>query len=737
LDCRAVPATPAADRGLLTLLTKRARAAVVALVLALPATVVAAVELTTGAAAATAQRPGPAAQHPNVARPHSQQVERMLAGQAGRAMASRAAAGAAPPSGASAVQGVDVSSFQHSPTVGITWPAVASAGYKFAFVKAAEGNYYTNPYAAGDLAGASAAGLYVAPYDFAIPNVSGAAVQADFALDHSGLAPGSQSLPMILDIEYDPNTKSDHANECYNLSQAQLVAWIKAWIAEIVRRTGQQPAIYSTADWWTSCTGNSADFGADPLWIAYQGTGSPTVLAGWTGWNYWQYTSTGTVSGIPSPGNTDLSYLSASALQLLDPPAQSYPAGATVHVQAGALTAQTVTFSAAGLPAGLAISPAGQITGTLPAGAGTFQPQVTATAGSTTATQSFGWDIHGAIALRRPAAQSGTVGAPVSLQVAATDGLSGCTLRFSAAGLPPGLTMGGCGKITGWLRTGGHRQVQVTASDSTGTLATTTFGWSVASARNAGPTGLVRLSRYRCLDAGSGATVVAGTCTGSRAGKWVVAADGTLRLRGNCLSEAASSGSTVTIATCSRGAVRWQLGGGTGSLPSGLTNLTSGLCLTDTSSKSGARVGAMKCSGSTAQRWTLPAGPVSSGVPGYCLSDYHSRGPVTQQVNVRWCTGSASQTWTVQPGGHLQIGAFCLTPAAGAAAVAGGHVVLAGCGTSASQNWQLYGGPMGGWLVNSAAGLCLSDPADRAKSGSALVLGYCQLADPGVSWRVS
>src|SRR5215472_15588070 len=108
--------------------------------------------ITHRARATAAAVPQPAtAVHPYVAMPHSSQVESMLAGQAGHVMASRAVASAAPPPGASAVQGVDVASFQHSSSVGITWPAVASAGYKFAFVKAVEGNYYVNPYAAGDL----------------------------------------------------------------------------------------------------------------------------------------------------------------------------------------------------------------------------------------------------------------------------------------------------------------------------------------------------------------------------------------------------------------------------------------------------------------------------------------------------------------------------------------------------------------------------------------------------------
>ncbi len=150
----------------------------------------------------------------------------------------------------------------------------------------------------------------------------------------------------------------------------------------------------------------------------------------------------------------------------------------------------------------------------------------------------------------------------------------------------------------------------------------------------------------------------------------------------------------------------------------------------------GARVGATSCNPGALQRWLLPAGQIAAGVPGYCLSDYHARGPVTQQVNVRWCAKSVAQTWTVQPSGQVQIGKYCLN-LAGGPACAGRQVVLSPCGQATSQKWKLHGGPTGVWLVDAAAGLCLADPGDRAKSGTGLVLGDCQLADPGVTWRVS
>ena len=109
------------------------------------------------------------------------------------AAAARAAAVAA--AGPHALAGLDVAGFQHPVSkqypggAAIGWSAVAAAGYKFAAVKATEGDYYVNPWAARDVASAKAAGLAVAPYHFAVPNASGGAAQAQFAVEYSGYAP--------------------------------------------------------------------------------------------------------------------------------------------------------------------------------------------------------------------------------------------------------------------------------------------------------------------------------------------------------------------------------------------------------------------------------------------------------------------------------------------------------------------------------------------------------------------
>ncbi len=276
-----------------------------------------------------AARPLAAARAAIEALPHSPRLLRELAGP------DRAAAAAA--AGGTAVHGVDVAAFQHPNGTPINWATVASAGYKFAAIKATEGNYYINPWAATDLAAARKAGLYVTAYHFAIPNASGGAAQAAYAVRHGQYTTGGQMLPFMLDIEYDPYAGTDGTNECYGLSPAKMRAWLAAFIAAARNLTGQFPVIYTTADWWDTCTGRSTAFGADPMWVAAYGFASPPMPAGWRAWTFWQYTATGTVRGVDSPGNTDLDVFNATQVGLIDPGNQRTSAAAAVSVPVNSL----------------------------------------------------------------------------------------------------------------------------------------------------------------------------------------------------------------------------------------------------------------------------------------------------------------------------------------------------------------------------------------------------------------
>jgi lysozyme len=306
----------------------------------------------------------------NVAAAHSPELLRELAGPL---------AGTGAPSGILA-RGVDVAAAQHPGGAGIDWPEVAAAGYSFAAVKATEGDYYANPYYAADTAGAQAAGLQVTGYHVAIPNVSGGGAQADYAVRQLGHAADGAARPLELDAEYDPYTGTDHTNECYGLSAAQLVSWIGAFAREAQRLTGQAPAIYTTAAWWRACTGDSTAFRADTLWVASYGTGQPAYPAGWASWSYWHFTSTGTVPGIAASGGTDVSYAEthhtapfqpaaqpAAAQPAAAQPAAAQPAAAQPVAAAPAASAPPVAEPAPRSPVAQAAGPAPRATAPSPA----------------------------------------------------------------------------------------------------------------------------------------------------------------------------------------------------------------------------------------------------------------------------------------------------------------------------------------------------------------------------------
>lgn len=267
-----------------------------------------AVLLATPPAALAATGPGtghPASRY-NVGATHSPQLLRQLAGGSDPVAGSRRTP--VPGRLPGARQGVDVAAYQHPGGAPISWPQVAQAGISFAVVKATEGTYYQNPYALSDITAAQAAGLSVGAYAFAIPNGNGgsasAVAQADYLLSYLG--PLSASVPVMLDIEYNPYA----GGTCYGLSPAQLAAWVSAFSAEVVAKTGHAPYVYTAQGFWNPCTGGSAVVATDPLWVAnYTTASSPALPGGWANWTIWQYSSTGTVSGIAAAGATDLDQL--------------------------------------------------------------------------------------------------------------------------------------------------------------------------------------------------------------------------------------------------------------------------------------------------------------------------------------------------------------------------------------------------------------------------------------------
>jgi GH25 family lysozyme M1 (1,4-beta-N-acetylmuramidase) len=197
------------------------------------------------------------------------------------------------------VPGIDVSGWQGA----IGWDQVAGSA-SFVYVKATEGLGFVSSSYADQYGGAKAAGLYAGSYAFGRPDGGQAAAQADYFIDHAylsaeGRATDARTLPPMLDIEW-PYAHKGHlvaAYPCYGLTQTEMVAWIQGFVDEVRARTGGPTTIYTAAGWWNECTGGSAAFRDDPLFVASYNKGRPHLPGGWTQWTIWQYSDRGKLPG--------------------------------------------------------------------------------------------------------------------------------------------------------------------------------------------------------------------------------------------------------------------------------------------------------------------------------------------------------------------------------------------------------------------------------------------------------
>ena len=393
----------------------------------------------------------------------------------------------------SPVQGIDVSSLNGAVTPA-DWANVAGSE-SFVSIKATEGNYYTDPDYQSDVTGAVAAGLYVMPYVFANPHGSSASdptagngwgsVQADYAWNQeiSKATPAYNSsrlmLPVAVDLEPDPYASTSDTNQCYGLSTSAMVAWIQSFVDEIRADSGKIPVIYTSTSWWDACTGDSGAFANDPLWIASWGVPVPSLPSPWAYPTFWQYSDSGTVAGIGSAVDLDsLGPAQTSAVKTVIRWVYIRTLTSLASVTGGGLSN---AWSATGLPPGLSIGTAGQISGA-PTAIGQYSVTVTTPPGAVPASMSFPWDVHGAITVANATSRSSEQGFPVSVAITASgpDQTDGFAPSFSAAGLPPGLSINSAsGVITGTPTSAGTFMVTVTATDALGGSGTASFTWTV------------------------------------------------------------------------------------------------------------------------------------------------------------------------------------------------------------------------------------------------------------------
>jgi lysozyme len=194
------------------------------------------------------------------------------------------------------LQGVDVSVYQGS----VNWADVKAAGQAFAFARVSDGSYLDTAFAA-NWAGIKTAGMIRGAYQYFEP-AEDPTTQANIVIAAVGsLGPGD--LPVVLDMEVTGGQ-----------SPATIAANMQTWIDAIETGTGRVPMIYTAEGFWNGSVGGTA-FSQNPLWAANWDVTCPTLAEGWTNWLFWQYSDSGSVSGIPS--TVDLDEFNGSMSDLL------------------------------------------------------------------------------------------------------------------------------------------------------------------------------------------------------------------------------------------------------------------------------------------------------------------------------------------------------------------------------------------------------------------------------------
>ena len=153
-------------------------------------------------------------------------------------------------------------------------------------IQASEDVTYTDQSFSTHYEGASKAGLLRGGYHFAIPNSKSGKEQAEyFIAKGGGWTSDGKTLPGMLDLEYNPYK----GNKCYDLSASQMVAWIKDFSDTYNTKAGRYPMIYTTADWWKTCTGDSKAFSkTSPLVLARYNNAPGAPPGGWPQHSIWQ-----------------------------------------------------------------------------------------------------------------------------------------------------------------------------------------------------------------------------------------------------------------------------------------------------------------------------------------------------------------------------------------------------------------------------------------------------------------
>ncbi len=238
-------------------------------------------------------------------------------------------------------KGIDVSTYQGQPN----WASVKSSGVDFAFIRAGYGANNVDQRLAYNGTNAPAAGVDVHFYWFSYAYTKAMVIkEANYLIAQAKKY--SSNCMLAWDFEYDSMTYANKKG--VTVSKSTLTQWAIAF-CQTVSAAGYTPVIYANEDYvrnYIDISSVISQTGAK-LWFARY---SSTIGSYGSNAYVWQYSSTGSVSGIN--GNVDMNigyFTSASSTYTLTDFVKEVQSacGASVDGIAGTETlSKTVTVSA-------------------------------------------------------------------------------------------------------------------------------------------------------------------------------------------------------------------------------------------------------------------------------------------------------------------------------------------------------------------------------------------------------
>lgn len=189
------------------------------------------------------------------------------------------------------VSGIDVSDYQ-----GTIDFSKAKEDIDVVIIRVASGSDYEDSTWKSNYENARAEGLYIGFYQYVTAiSVDEAKIQAQYFYDL--VSDKTYDIGLVMDFEPSDDLSTDAINEI-----------AKAYLEELETLSNKSPIIYSDVSRVESLWDSSLS--KYPLWVAEYDVSAPSSIGSWSEWIGFQYSDTGSISGID--GNVDLDYFKSS-----------------------------------------------------------------------------------------------------------------------------------------------------------------------------------------------------------------------------------------------------------------------------------------------------------------------------------------------------------------------------------------------------------------------------------------